>query len=228
MTDNIKEFRNIINVKGTDKKENLIMVLKEAYRYQNYLTALIDEAKRYLAKRDFITTTKQKHNRNKANPDAQDEIVEVPSPYTVEFTPMNLVDFIAKAITEKEKLSEAIVFAKKSAEIDIDAAIALNKIKQGYISVLSAMANTKASEKKTRGTDYKINQIDGNQISYFYDIDETIVINYDRNDVKGLIKKLTKETDDVSMKLDAIQITTEVTYVPIWDIGDSLEDVVHS
>lgn len=204
------------------------MVLKEAYHYQNYLTELIDEAKRYLTKRDFITTTKQKHNRNKANPDAQDEVIEVPNPYTVEFTPMNLVDFIIKAITEKEKLSEAIVSAKKSTEIDIDAAIALNKIKQGCISVLSAMVNTKALEKKTQGTDYKINQIDGNQMKYYYDIDETIVINYDRNDVKGLIKKLTKETDDVSMKLDAIQITTEVAYDPIWDIGDSLEDVVLS
>lgn len=204
------------------------MVLKEAYRYQNYLTELIDEAKRYLTKRDFITTTKQTHNRNKANPDAKDETIEVLSPYTVEFTPMNLVDFITKAIVEKEKLSEAIVLAKKSTEIDIDAAIALNKVKQGYIFILSQMANTKASEKKIRGTDYKINQIDGNQMSYYYDIDEVTSINYDRNDVKGLIKKLTKETDEVSMKLDTIQITTNVVYKPLWDIGDSLEDVVLS
>lgn len=202
------------------------MVLKEAYRYQNYLTELINEAKRYLTKGDFITITKQTHNRNKANSDAQDEVIEVPTPYTVEFTPMNLVNFIMKAITEKEKLSDAIVFAKKSTEIDIDAAVALNKTKQGYISVLTAMANTKPSEKKTRGVDYKINQIDGNQISYYYDINEVISINYDRNDVKGLIKKLTRETDEVSMKLDKIQITTEVGYTPIWDIGDSLEDVV--
>lgn len=202
------------------------MVLKEAYRYQNYLTELIDEAERYLTKRDFITTTKQTHNRSKANPEAQNETLEVPSLYTVEFTPMNLVDFITKAITEKEKLSEAIVVAKKNTEIDIDASIALNKIKQGYISVLSSMSNIKSSEKKTRGTDYKINQVDGNQMSYYYDIEEVVSINYDRNDVKGLIKKLTKETDDVSMKLDAIQITTEVEYEPIWDIGDSLEDVV--
>lgn len=204
------------------------MVLKEAFRYQNFLTNLINEAENYLQRRDFITTTKQTHNRNKANPDAQDETIEVPSNYSVEFSPMDLVEFIVKAIKEKEKLSNAIVSAKKNTEVDIDASIALNKVKQEYISVLSSMANTKASEKKTRGTDYKINQIDGNQMSYFYDIDEVVSINYDRNDVKGLIKKLSKESDEISTKLDVIQITTEVKYIPVWDMDDSLEDVVLS
>lgn len=204
------------------------MVLKEAFRYQNFLTNLINEAENYLQRRDFITTTKQTHNRNKANPDAQDETIEVPSNYSVEFSPMDLVEFIVKAIKEKEKLSNAIVSAKKNTEIDIDASIALNRVKQEYISVLSSMSNTKASEKKTRGTDYKINQIDGNQMSYFYDIDEVVSINYDRNDVKGLIKKLSKESDEISTKLDVIQITTEVNYIPVWDMDDSLEDVVLS
>ena len=129
------------------------MILKEAYRYQNYLNTLIHDAEIYLMKKDFITETKQTHNRNKVNPDATDEVIEVQKPYQVEFTPMDLVNFIVKAIEEKQKLSDAIVSAKRTAEIDIDSSIAINKVKQNYITILNNMANTKASEKKSRGTD---------------------------------------------------------------------------
>lgn len=202
------------------------MVLKEAYRYQNYLNDLICDAQSYLIRKDFITTTKQTHNRNKVNRDATDEVVDVAKSYTVEFSPTNLVDFIVKAINEKQRLSDAIVAAKKTAEIDIDSSIAMNKVKQGYVVILNNMANTKPSERKTRGTDYKINAIDGNQMSYYYDIDEVVTIDYDRNDVKALAKKLSKEADEVSTKLDIIELTTKVDYEPTWDIGDSLEDVV--
>lgn len=203
------------------------MVLKEAYRYQNYLDKLIDEAQSYLLKKDFITKTIQKHNRKKANPDAEDETVDVKTSYTVDFTPMNLVDFIMKAIDEKEKLSNAIVQAKKTTEIDIDASVSMNKIKQQYINVLTMMVNTKSSEKITQGAGYKFNA-DGNQTLYYYDVENITKISYDRNDIRGIIKKLNKETDEISSKLDIIQLTTEVDYIPIegWDIGDTLEDVV--
>lgn len=203
------------------------MVLKEAYRYQNYLDKLIDEAQSYLLKKDFITKTIQKHNRKKANPDAEDETVDVKTSYTVDFTPMNLVDFIMKAIDEKEKLSNAIVQAKKTTEIDIDTSVSMNKIKQQYINVLTMMVNTKSSEKITQGARYKFNA-DGNQTLYYYDVENITKISYDRNDIRGIIKKLNKETDEISSKLDIIQLTTEVDYIPIegWDIGDTLEDVV--
>ena len=201
------------------------MVLKEAYRYQNYLDKLIRDAQSYLMKKDFITQTVQTHNRKKVNQEAEDETIEVKSSYTVEFKPMDLVNFIVKAIEEKQKLSDAIVKAKKSTEIDIDSSVAMNKAKQAYIAVLGMMANTKPSESVTRGTGYKFNA-DGDQTSYYYDIENVTTISYDRNDVRGLIKKLQKETDDVSTKLDTIQITTLVDYTPVWDLNDNLEDVV--
>lgn len=200
------------------------MILKEAYRYQNYLNTLIRDAETYLMNKDFITETKQTHNRNKVNPDATDEVIEVQKPYQVEFTPMDLVNFNVKAIEEKQKLSDAIVSAKRTAEIDIDSSIAINKVKQNYITILNNMANTKASEKKSRGTDYKFDN-EGKQGQYFYEIDEVVSIDYDRNDVKALAKKLSKETDDISTKLDTIELTTNVDYEPVWDY-DTLEDVV--
>lgn len=201
------------------------MVLKEAYRYQNYLNSLINEAQSYLYKRDFITTTKQTHNRKGVNPDADDEEIVVQKPCNVEFEPKDVIDFIVVAINEKQKLSDAIVLAKKSTAIDIDSAIAMNKIKQGYVSILNSMGVTKSSERITTGRGYKFNA-DGEQTSYCYDVSEVVSIDYDRKNVRELAKKYMKDTDEVSTQLDKIEIATEVSYVPIWDIGDSLDEVV--
>ena len=201
------------------------MILKEAYRYQNYLSNLISFAEGYLQKKDFITETTQTHNRKKVNPEAEDEVMVVKASYNVDFTPMQLIEFINKALTEKHKLTNAIDTTKKNAEFNIDSSIEMNKIKQGYISVLSSMAKTKPSETVSRGSGYKFNA-DGNQVAYYYDIDNVTTINFDRNDVRGILKKLQKETDDVSTKIDAIQATAEVDYEPIWDLSDSLEDIV--
>lgn len=201
------------------------MILKEAYRYQNYLSNLVSSAEGYLCKKDFITETTQTHNRKKVNPEAEDEVMVVKTSYNVDFTPMQLIEFINKAIVEKQKLTNAIDTAKKNAEINIDSSIEMNRIKQGYISVLSSMTKTKSSETVSRGSGYKFNA-DGNQVAYYYNIDNVTTINFDRNDVRGILKKLQRETDDISTKIDAIQATAEVDYEPIWDLSDSLEDIV--
>ena len=143
----------------------------------------------------------------------------------VDFTPMQIVDFAVKVLEEKEKLSLAIVTAKKTTKIDIDHSIAMNKKRQEFVSSLNFMNGIKNRETKSRGTDYKFNQ-EGNQISYYYDIDEIITIDFDRNDIKGLIKKLTKQSDELSITLDGLLITTEVDYIPVLDINDSLEDII--
>lgn len=201
------------------------MILKEAYRYQNYLSNLISSAEGYLCKKDFITETTQTHNRKKVNPEAEDEVMVVKTSYNVDFTPMQLIEFINKALVEKQKLTNAIDTAKKNAEINIDSSIEMNRVKQGYISVLSSMTKTKPSETISKGSGYKFNA-DGNQVAYYYDIDNVTTINFDRNDVRGILKKLQRETDDVSTKIDAIQATAEVDYEPVWDLSDSLEDIV--
>ncbi len=210
------------------------MILKEAYRYQNFLDRLLSEAQSFLTMDTFIVNVKQIHHRKKANPEAEDEVVfvkkrmvnanfaldAVPS-----FTPMNILDFTMKVLQEKEKLSLAILDAKRTTKVDIDHSIAMNKKRQELIANLKYMDGQRNREEKARGTDYKFNQ-EGNQVSYGYDIDEVITIDFDRNDVKGLIKKLTKQCDELSIVLDGLLITTEVDYAPRWDINDSLEDIV--
>ena len=202
------------------------MNLKESYRYANHLDTLLNTAYRYLQNKGFITTTKQNHLRSKANSEAIDEIVEVQKPYDVDFTPNDVIDFVVGVITEKELLADAIAKAKTGTEINIDNAVAMNKKKQAFVSVLNGIVNIKPSEKTTQGTDYKFNQQDGNQIRYYYNIEETTTINFDRNDVKSLIKKYSKECDDISAKLDAIEINTIVEHTQKYDINDTFEDLV--
>lgn len=201
------------------------MNLKESYRYANYIDSLLSTAYSYLRNKGFITTTKQNHLRSKANSDAQDEVIDIKKPYDVEFTPNNIIDFIVKVIDEKEGLSNAIASAKANTEINIDNAIAMNKKKQGFVSVLNGMVGIKASEKQTTGKDYKFD-VNGEQKPYTYNVTEITSIDFDRDSVKGLIKKYNKVCDEVSAKLDEIEITTVVEFNPQFDINDTFEDLV--
>lgn len=201
------------------------MILKEAFRYQNYLSSLFTETVGYLSREDFITTTSQEHNRKKSNPDADDEKVVVQKPYNVEFKPNDLIDFAVKLIDEKQKLSDAITEAKKTTSFDVDATMSMNKTKQGFIHVLRRMASIKPIESEKEGVSYKFNN-DGDQVSYRYPIKEVKTIDYDREDVKKLIDKYKKETDNISTERDRIDIMTEVDYKPIWEVDTPLEDIV--
>ena len=104
-------------------------------------------------------------------------------------------------------------------------AISMNKIKQAYIDHLTLLASMKSQTIQKNGEDYKFNEA-GDQVRYFYPMEEIVSINYDRNVVKGIIKKLKKETDEVSLKLDQIQLNTKVDFEPKYSLDDSLEDVV--
>ena len=201
------------------------MNLKESYRYANYLDSLLRRAYSYLNSNGFVTTTVEEHLRSKSNPDVDDERIEVKSPYDVEFTPNDVINFVVKVLNEKEKLSDAIAKAKSTAEIDIDNAVAMNKKKQQFVGVLNEIADIKPSETKTTGKAYKFD-INGEQKPYIYDVNRKTSINFDRNDVRKLVKKYLKETDEISSKLDLIEITTQVDIEPRFDVNDKFEELV--
>lgn len=201
------------------------MNLKESYRYANYLDGLLSTAYTYLRNKGFVTTTVEEHLRSKSNPDVEDETIEVQKPFDVEFLPNDVIDFVVKVIEEKEKLSESIAKAKNTTDVNIDNAIAMNKKKQGFVSVLNGIADIKPSETKTTSKSYKFD-INGEQKPYVYDVNRKTSIDFDRNDVRNLIKKYLKETDEISAKLDLIEITTQVDFVPAFDINSKFEELV--
>ena len=201
------------------------MNLKESYRYANYLDRLLMTADTYLRNKGFVTTTEQNHLRSKANPDAQDEKIAVQKPYDVDFQPNDIIDFVVKVINEKEKLFSSIADAKARTEINIDNAVAMNKKKQSFVNTLNSIVSIKPSETQSMGKDYKFD-INNEQKPYSYQIISKTSIDFDRNSVKGLIKKYNKECDEISSKLDEIEITTQVNFTPLFDVNDSFEDLV--
>ena len=201
------------------------MNLKESYRYANYLDSLLRRAYTYLGNTGFVTTTVEEHLRKQSNPDVENETIEVQKPFDVEFSPNDVIDFVVKVIEEKEKLSEAIAEAKSTTEINIDNAISMNKKKQGFVSVLNGIADIKPSETKTTSKSYKFD-INGEQKPYVYDVNRKISIDVDRNNVRKLVKKYLKETDEISSKLDLIEITTQVDIEPRFDVNDKFEELV--
>ena len=188
---------------------------------------MIQSAEYYLYKKDFVTTVEQYHERKKSNPDAENEIVQKENltKSSVDFTPNDLLVAIPKLLEEKENLSIAINKAKNTTEIDIDASLSMNKQKQEFIRVLNDMNSKKSCEKTITGKGYKFN-VNNEQVPYIYDVVEKTTIDFDRNTVKALIKKYSKETDHVSTMLDRIVLTTQVDFEPKYDINDTLEELL--
>ena len=201
------------------------MNLKESYRYANYLDGLLSTAYTYLRNKGFVTTTVEEHLRKQSNPDVENETIEVQKPFDVEFKPNQVIDFVVRVLNEKDKLSDAIAEAKSTTEINIDNAISMNKKKQAFVSVLNGIADIKPSEIKTTSKSYKFD-INGEQKPYVYDVNRKTSIDFDRNDVRNLIKKYLKETDEISAKLDLIEITTQVDFVPAFDVNSKFEELV--
>ena len=201
------------------------MNLKESYRYSNCLDGLLDTAQTYLCNKGFITTTEQQHLRSKSNTDASDETITVPKPYDVDFTPNDVIDFAVKILDEKEALANAIAVAKVNAEINIDNAIAMNKKRQSFVRCLTIMGAIRPTETQTQGSDYTFN-VDKNQTKYYYPIKEVTSIDFNRGDVKALAKKYTKICDDISSKLDSIEINTVVDFDPKFDVNEMFEDAI--
>ena len=204
------------------------MTLKEAFTYQNFLNEIIMKGETYLSNSGFITTTKEIHKKNAANSEAEDEEIVAKKPYDVDFGVTDVIDLVIDTIREKESLAQAISTTKKNLDFDIDATVSLNGKKQGFINTLKIMNHQKSSESTVQGSGYRINSIDGNQMRYFYDIDKVTTIDFDRNDVKGLIKKYAKDCDETSAKIELTMITANVDFSPRWDLNDTFEDIIEN
>ncbi len=197
------------------------MILKEAFRMQNHLNDMSNQAVMFLADTSNVTRTKEEHLRSKSNPKAENETVEIKR--QTDMVADKVIELYLDVLEERNKLSKAIGKAKTLADIDIDAAIASNKAKQEAVSRFENLSRLKSSETSTNGKDFLINA-EGNQTPYIYTVRSVTTIDFDREAVKGIIRRLQRETDDVSSKIDLLNVTLEVAYTPKYDIGDTFED----
>lgn len=201
------------------------MNLKESFRYQNFLESLITKANIYLTNPSNVTKIAQTHLRKKANPEAEDETIDLTSERQIQVEVNTIVDFLVHIVHEKELLSAAISSAKAACGTDIDGAVVVNKCKQQISGILSSMANIKPSERITQGKGFKFNA-EGNQTQYIYDVKQVTTIDFDRNKVRGVAKKLIAESDDTSRLLDKLMVDVQVEYAAPYDVNDNFDDVL--
>ncbi len=194
------------------------MNLKEAFQAQNKIERLFDFVSGYLDDEKNLISTTEKHFRSKAAEGQQDEKIEIV--VDNKFPPDKVIDFLLMLIDEREKLAKAIHNAKASMKFDLDSAVDVNKKRHSAAETLRQLRNFKSSSQleKNGGVGYVFNK-EGNQTTYRYDIERVKTIDYDRNRVRELIKKIQKEANKVSNEIDAALISTTVKYKLPFDMN---------
>lgn len=202
------------------------MNMKEAFRFQNKLQHIMDEAQATLSRDQNVTQVENTYRRKKVWSEAEDETtVEAPATeYADHITEM--VEFLVYLLSEKEALCAAIRTAKSTLSMDIDSEVGLNAARQSIANTLRHMNSLRSGEVVVAngGTGLRFNA-EGNQVSYRCDVKRVTTINFDRNTVKRLLAELNRKSDEVSGEVDRCLVMTEVAYDCPFDVNDTFNEV---
>ena len=203
------------------------MNMKEAFRFQNKLQRLMDEAENVLSRERNVVKVENTALRHKVNPEAQDETTqETPdTEYADQITQVAVL--MLYLLDQREKLSYAIRAAKQSMDMDFDGEVSLNAKRQEMANLFRHMAQLRCSETLIPGggVGYKFNA-EGNQVSYRCDLKKVTTINFDRNKIRAFAAGLSKKSDRISGELDKCMVNTEVDYLAPFDVNDTFADVL--
>lgn len=202
------------------------MNLKEAFRFQNRIKALMDEAVHILSREDNIKKVENTLLRKKVYSDAEDETTILPTPSEYGDRVNQLVDFLMFLVSEREKLGKAISQAKSKLPFDMDSEISMNTNRQRIADVFRFMANVHNGEEllTNSGTGYRFNA-DGNQVSYRCDVKRVSTINFDRKKVRKHMTALSEQADKMSSEIDLQMVSAEVEYTVPFNVNDSFQEV---
>lgn len=201
------------------------MTLKEAFRYQNFLTELIDNVSIYLADSDNTTIVTEEHMKSKAVAGVEDEVKDNLSKRRLNVKPDNAIKFLIRLCEEKEILSKAISQAKNQHCPDMDSSIMVNQTRNRILTSLKHVAKLKNNEKVFTGSAYTMNA-EGNQTKYYYDVKQTTRIDFNRPELKRIISDLSSEKDRASTTIDYWMSSVPVSYTPPFDINDTYEELL--
>lgn len=201
------------------------MNLKEAFRYQNRLQALLDEAQGILDQDANVTRVENTYLRHKVMPEAEDETVLV-APETEYYEQItDVARFLLYLLEEKGKLFAAIRKAKDSLDLDMDSEVSLNAARQSIARTFKRMNDLRNSEQilSNGGTGYRFNA-EGNQVSYRCDVKQVTTIHYDRKVIRAALSALNRKADETSTRLDLCLVTSTVDYAPPFDVNASFAE----
>ena len=201
------------------------MNLKEAFRYQNKLQSLLEEAQNILDCDSNVTKVANTYLRHKVMAEAEDEtVMDVPqTEYYEQIT--DIARFMLYLLEEKSRLFAAIRKAKDALDIDMDSEVSLNTARQSVARTFKRMNDLRSSEQMLSGggTGYRFNA-EGNQISYCCDVKRVTTINYDRKVIRSALTKLNQQADETSNRIDLCLVTSKVDYAPPFDVNASFAE----
>ena len=203
------------------------MNLKEAFRFQNKLQSMMDEAQAILGVTSNVTKVQNTYLRHKVMAEAEDETtVDTPSTeYGEKIT--ELAEFLLHLMTEREKLSAAIYKAKSDLKLSagLDGEVSLNRKRQEIANLFRHMVSLRNGEVliTNGGTGYRFNN-EGNQVSYRCDVKRVTTINFDRNRIRKMCADLSKKSDETSAALDAALVNTAVEYETPFDVNETFAE----
>lgn len=203
------------------------MNLKDAFRVQNKLQLVMNQAMDILEDHRNILKVKTTHLRSKVMGDAQDVVVEENAPSEYAGHANEIAEFLMAMMQEREKLSKAIRDAKGKLVLDMDSEVGLNRQRQALARVFRSMTTLRNSEKTIPGggSGYRFNG-DGNQVTYRCDARQVVTIDFNRNKIRALAASLGKKSDECSIELDKCLVNTELDYVPPFDLNDSFDAIL--
>lgn len=200
-----------------------MMNLKEAFRYQNFLTKMVDDAVCRLSNDDYLVSTTKLHRFSELGDGREDETEELEPVYNV--PAKTVISFISRIAREKEDLSEAIAAAKRGVTDDIDVLREVNIAIRSACRGLEYAARAKTVKKKTQEMTYRFDA-NGVQQPCRYSVDVTKEPAVDVDNVRTELSRLRAEADKNSEAIDLAMVTTKVAYVPIFDVNDSYDNVI--
>ena len=202
------------------------MNLKEAFRFQNKLGTMMDEAQSILGRDANITKVENTYLRKKVFDGAENETVVDTPPTEFADKITEMIGFLMHLMDQREKLSKAIHAAKNALPIDMDSEVGLNAKRQEIARVLKRMADVRNSEVVINGggNGYRFNQ-EGNQVSYRCDVKRVTTINFDRKVARNFAAEMNRKADAVSAELDRCMVNSEVAYEAPFDVNDSFAEI---
>lgn len=200
-----------------------MMNLKEAFRYQKFLTNMIDAAVCRLANDDYLVNTTKVHNLSELGDGRENQTEEIEPVYDVPAE--TVIEFISRITREKEHLSEEIATTKRGATDDIDVLREVNITIRSACRGLEYAARAKTVKKKMQEMTYRFDA-NGVQQPCRYSVDVTKEPAVDVDNVRTELSRLRAEADKNSEAIDLAMVTTKVAYVPIFDVNDSYDNVI--
>ena len=187
------------------------MNLKDAFAYMNFLSTSMQTARdllspvsprldvRTISSDNYLYTSRKVLRYSEVNSGMEDTQEDVEDLRSYSVTGDELILFLDEARRERERCALAISAAKQKL---------LRNLRRDYMD-----------------TSYKFD-IDGRQTAYNVPATVISTISFDRNAVRSKAEELTQQAKAASAWIDKALVTTDVDFVPRWNISDEFETIV--